>query len=217
MKKILYTCICSCIFVGAILSCSKTTKGKLSNDWKVTAYSIIDNSSSGNSSYEKGSESTVIFSNTLTPSDTTIVKEGKINEFTFTINKDGTWSMVKDVVKPSMYVYSTMENKNIVLKQEGTWAFLQKNKTEDFVKNERVAFFTLKETMILSSTDTSGNIESNTHTDIYDKVSHSAIYIVKESTKDKLILENEVSATETSSDNDQSSYSSIFSLTLEKK
>lgn len=155
-KRTILAIGCSILLMG-ISSCMKTTKGKVSNEWKVTAYtnsnSNYDSDGYSYSSTEKGGETS--YSRTEVEGNTTSTTTGSISEYTYTFNKDGTWSSKKEYTVNgnetesvtylgTEYDVPEITNTHVVEEQSGIWHFLGKNKTGEFKKNEKMVLTILK-------------------------------------------------------------------------
>lgn len=151
MKKLFLNILGFVLVIGTMTSCGKTTKGKFTNEWNVTAvdYSYVYNDSYNNGgTTDSGSESSSVNGSQINYSNPN--KTGKISSFKITIDKDGSWK--------EELVYTETENiddyqstgepavieKNTNIKTNGTWNLLGKNKSKDLKKNEVVVFSNLK-------------------------------------------------------------------------
>ncbi|MNY13951.1 hypothetical protein D3C86_1471100 [compost metagenome] len=122
----------------------------------------------------------------------------------FTINKDGTWSSVREITKPQGNNFNTSRGE-----ESGTWSFIEKTKGDDFKKNERVLFNVL-DVKYYSVTKQGGAIISeNTSTSTYLSGERSQIYTITSSKKKKLEMEIE-------NDNKNISGSEIINKSLQK-
>lgn len=224
MKKLVYLSISTLLIAGMIVSCGKTTKGKVSNEWKVTAYSNTSVSTQGATSItqkENGTETTY----TMTfPGDDP--KTGTIQQHTMTINKDGSWETTFNRTMVEVESLSGMSIKTTTVKQtseSGTWSLLGKNKSEDFKKNERILFHildaktTTHSTAIstIAGTSTTNETTTSNSTTIPElNAVEGQIWIVEESKKDLLKLKSTKKLT-----NNKNGISQVTtnSITLEQK
>lgn len=181
------------VLAVALASCGKSTKGKMADDWKVTSMT-----SETTLSYTDGGKyvSTQTMNETrmeakyvTTAADgsvTTVTDDAAINTNEFTIEKDGAWKWIQDLS------YST-DSGEVRTRSEksGVWSFIGKNKGDEFKKNERVLFNTLKTDY--SMVHKNQGVIVNEYNSNYEYLtgSQTMIYTVKESSKDELQLEME--------------------------
>lgn len=152
-KQINITKLFMLFFIIPLLySCTKTTKGKLSNQWKVVAYKIetktIDDFEKGaiiTIGEEKQATTSYIFSPPINNTQTPIQVSINLNEIA--IHRDGRWK--QEVI----YSYKTQDSnyqgsgKHAVIKEtlsytiSGSWAFMSKNPSESLQKNEMIQFY----------------------------------------------------------------------------
>lgn len=198
-----------------IISCAKTTKSKLANEWKVVNYeettidSVADNKGSTITIID-ASDVKITSSHTVQGITNENVRNGKVNNHIFTIKKDGTWELTRS------YYSDSPEGQGIVrrtdtYKASGYWNFLEKSKEDGYSNGERILFQTLKDEMAFSvkkiksgHPDTLLNQEKTSK--IYDAGSNSLVYIVENSTNKKLSLVSENSSNTTASYSGNSSY-----------
>ena len=189
-------------------SCGKSTKGKLSNDWKVESLTLkaIDTESNGNQTV-----TTTSYSGTTVTvkeeeiengnSTTTTTQIGTITNSIFKIENNGTWNLSRTLVftqNPTQGLTTTITS---VETDSGTWSFIGKNKEEDFKKNERVLFNTMATTRNTTTVNTIGN-SSTTSTDTgsstYKLGDNVTIYTVVASKPKALELKSESGGSTTS-------------------
>ena len=104
MKKTLILLFVAALGAGTMSSCKKSNTGKLSGEWTVASISETNTNTSGNPSTTSttvissadGAAISVVSSSTAANSTTTTIN-GTVNTGTWTIEKDGTWSMTMDV------------------------------------------------------------------------------------------------------------------------
>ncbi len=196
-------------------SCKKTSKRKVSKDWKVSKYEKTTSTVSENLDGESGTR-------TETGGNSSLTKSVKVNEWTWTIDKKGTWEENKNIT----YSYT---NSGIQVVEEktskisGTWALLSKNKSGEFKKNERIAFTILKEDNHTKKTSTlNGNstVEESSYTGSDTGYDVAMVYTVQESKGKSLILVDEEKES-WSNNGDSGSSSGQWNakevITLEKK
>jgi hypothetical protein len=218
MKRITIYTLSAVFFAVGMVSCAKSTKGKVSNEWKVTSLEDVQSSVNSNNDHSTSTlsmtETTVTNTDVNTPAtgpSSTDSETGTINKNEFVIKKDGTWSWLMDVT----YVNGSSTT-NQLIEQIGTWSFVGKTKGDDFKKNERVLFNTL----ISNGTETTmvNQVIVDTYSDhvTYATGNNTMIYTITESKKNKLELEMESKYVSTQ---DASTYSSSNSrkITLEEK
>jgi hypothetical protein len=197
-----------------IASCGKTTKGKVTNEWKVTSYedeeTYLISDGSQHVSIISMNETTVTMTDKDTPqggSESIDSENGVMNKHEFSIKKDGTWSWMIDAT----FVSGTA-SKNNKQEQTGTWSFMTPSKEDDFKKNERLIFNVLSSTGTETVTDNQSVIDSETYQGTYSSGENILIYTVKNSKNDRLELEL-VGKHESSA----STISHTQKITLEKK
>lgn len=195
MKKItVYTLSVAFLAVG-MASCAKTTKGKVTNEWKVVSYekNELGTNQNGNTSHLNMKMSESSFTRELLDKDnngTAIYhnySQGSVNSHELILKKDGTWSSVQDIT----YNFSNDATNQLVTKESGTWSFVGKTKEDDFKKNERILFNVL--------TRSERSLSKNENTIVSDEIINTTfltgenllIYTIKESKKDEMQLEME--------------------------
>lgn len=217
MKRTLFYTLSVAFLTAGMVSCGKTTKGKMVNEWKVTSQTETSTSvqSNGNKTEQTTtySENAVTKTTVQTPSigpALTTSQTGIVNSNTLTIDKDGTWTWTQTILYGSgnSTALSTDE-------QSGTWSFVGKTKGDEFKKNERVLFNVLsaKNTTVQTS---NGSATTNKTTDTYLTGENTMIFTVKESKKDELQMEAESKNVYTD-DSDVSTYTSKIAVTLSAK
>lgn len=218
MKKIILINL-SLAFIVGMTSCGKTTKRKLVNNWNVTSsFEEIENTSSNgdrstNTITTTGTEVTTsaVYDPSSGPT-TTNTATGSVLTNEFIIKKDGTWSFTREIS-----FQSGTSSSNNFIEQSGTWSFLEKNKGDDFKKNERVHFNILK-SQSLETVSLSGSVvSSNSMDQTYLTGEKVLVYTVKESKKDQLEMELETNSTLTQTSGNNYSNSTIKKMTLESK
>jgi hypothetical protein len=224
MKKMFVYGLSVVFLAGSLVSCGKTTKGKLSNDWTVESmtqkmsyksnynsdYYISNNQSTDDVSVD-GSSYTVNWSYSDQSSyydwwteewtDYSDSENGSgkatVDVFDFKINKDGTWEKKMGIsISEDGYKIELIED------QSGTWSFVGKSKNEDFKKNERVMFNVLDEKTTYKETY-AGDVYSDSETATYMTGENTMVYKVIESKKKSLELSME-GKTETKFENGSS-------------
>ena len=186
---------------GSVASCKKSSKGKISNEWTVSAWeqTTTEKTTTGGSTDTEVSTVKIDGTTVTVTSSTNGVADdpqtGTVNALTYTISKDGTWSSVMDVtfkttfdVGGTTFTYTT----NQKMENSGTWDFLN-GVSKDFKKNERVVFNTLS---AKTTTNNSSNIPGDSpSTDVdsetFAEGENSMIYVIVESKKKELQLSSE--------------------------
>lgn len=213
MKKLILSTLSIVLLAGIMTSCGKSTKGKLSNDWKVESLQLkaIDTEPNGNqtvttTSYS-GTTVTVRKEEIQNGNSTTTTQTGTITNPVFKIEKNGTWNLSRTLVftqNPTQGLTTTITSTET---DSGTWSFIGKNKEEDFKKNERVLFNTLATTRSTTTVNTIGN-SSTTSTDTgsstYKLGDNVTIYTVMESKPKELELKSESGGSTTNGTNTSS-------------
>ncbi len=191
MKKVIVLALSAAFLTLSISSCKKTTKRKLSNEWKVVKMSsdfeltYADGSRSSSLSIYSGNSITKTLKDTdPNGSESTTIETGEVSEFTYTIDKDGTWKKSSNF----KWVFSDGSSNQQIREDKGTWYFLGKNKGDKFKKNEKVVFYTNE------SSSKEINIDgSTTATDLFNDTykgsEDGVIFTVVESKGKKLTLE----------------------------
>ena len=205
MKKTLILLCVAALGTATMTSCKKSNKGKLSGEWTVASLSETNASTSGNPSTTNttvisstdGAAISLVSSSSAagsTPSTT----NGTVNTATWTIEKDGTWSMTMDVTLSGAetgYTWTQSEQETTT----GTWSFVGKDKSADFKRNDRVVFNTLTSATGYSDsyTVTGGSAVTSTSSDSYSWQTgeNQTTYVITESKKKELTLTQEGSST----------------------
>jgi hypothetical protein len=217
MKKIILITL-SLTFIVGITSCGKTTKRKLVNDWRVTS-SLEETEYTSNGDHSTNTttiaENEVTTSTVYDPSTgptTTNSATGSVLINEFIIQKDGTWSLVREI----SFQGGTSSSNNR-MEQSGTWSFLKNNKSDDFKKNERVHFNVLKSKSLETVSLSGSVVNSNSYEETYLTGEKVLVYTIKESKKDQLEMEMETSSSLTQTSGNNYSNSAIKRMTLESK
>ena len=205
MKKTLILLVVAALGAGTMSSCKKSNKRKLSGEWTMASMSETSTNTSGNPSTTTtttisstdGAAISIVSSSTAAGSATT-TSTGAVNSATWTIEKDGTWSMTMDVTlsgSETGLTWSSSEAETTT----GTWSFLGKDKSADFKRNDRVVFNTLTSasTYTDSYTVTGGSTFTDNSSDSYSWATgeNQATYVITESKKKELTLTQDGSST----------------------
>lgn len=207
MKKVILFAALTTMLAGTIVSCGKSTKGKMDGDWKVDSYKETSSSTngSGTSTSTTTIEGTSITSATTSGGNTTTTT-GTVDVATWNIKKDGTWERELSFT----FVGSGVTTKTTA-KGSGNWDF--EGGVGEFKKNERVVFSTLSETT--TQTMTVGSVSNtSTDTDTYLDGENTQIYVITESKKKELAMEAKKSNTSTSSGSSSDTETSDITVKL---
>ena len=216
MKRLFILGFSAALLAGGISSCKKTSKGKMANEWNVT--SLTSEETSINASGDKTVSTTTMTDGKITDTDistntsgtVTTVRNGTVKEYSYTIEKDGTWKSTTDMTYTSSSSTGS-STATIVTNTSGSWSFLSKNKTGDFKKNERVVFNILKEDVKTNGSNTFSNVTttySNTDNNTYAEGENADIFLVVESKKKELKLSQTYDETTLYTDSNSSSSTS---------
>lgn len=211
MKKVVILGISAILFAGGVSSCKKTSKGKVSNDWKINKMELTNAYEDGTKDETKidGTSGTQVDSN----GDSYTISVGKM---TWSIKKDGSWTRESDLT----YNGENNYKKHVVSTEEGTWSFLGKNKDQKFKKNELIVFTTTKSTFEKTVTQTvlgQTTTTDDTSVDNYETGGVAYAYRVIDSKKKELHLAlegkyNDVSVNGSNSSSSSDDYSEHFYL-----
>jgi hypothetical protein len=214
MKRVFILGLGVALVAGGMTSCRKTSKGKMSNEWTVSDYNSESTSTSVSGDVYKTVQvmdgTSLVSTYTTSPNGGSVSSSEsrtRINSWTYTIDKDGTWNSLKNTTRTNL---SSNETDNTIKDYSGVWNFIGKSKTEEFKMNERVIFNILD--LKITETYTVGNSAPIVSTDIYTLSNDDdayIIYTVVESKGKKLTLESE----NTSSNTDSYGTSSSTGLT----
>lgn len=217
MKRTLFYALSMAFLTVGLVSCAKTSKGKMVNEWKVSSQNESSTSVQfdGDKTVEtvSYSENAVTRTTVYTPAiglQMETVQTGIVNTNELEIGKDGTWTWTKTILYGSGT--STELSTDI---QSGTWSFIGTTKGDEFKKNERVLFniLSIKSTTIETN---QGTITNSSGSDTYLTGEKTMIFTIKESKKDELQMEAEGKNVYTD-DSDVSTYTSKISVTLSEK
>lgn len=197
MKRIAIYSLSVLLVAGAAMSCRKTSKGKMSNEWQLSEYSFNETQTDDDGDVTTttiSSDGTSISRTTSTTSggstsSTTV--QGVVNDYSYVIDKDGTWEETMDVTYTTTNSGATTVDNSVTI-TSGTWNFL--GKIEEFKKNERVVFNTLSESITSSSSTSFGGStisSSSSESYTYANGEESEIMLVVESKRKELQLMTE--------------------------
>jgi len=204
MKRLFILGFSAALLAGGVSSCAKSSKGKMANEWTVSKASM--ESTSTDSDGDKtvmsmsidGSTGTMKSTFTVSGTTTESTQSGAVTEFTYTIEKDGSWSSVSDMAWTREFTGGTTVTTTKTT-SSGTWSFLSKNKSGEFKKNERVVFNTLSEEssekVSTTISGTTSNSESSSK-ETFAEGENSMIYVIVESKGKELQLKADMNSSE---------------------
>jgi hypothetical protein len=196
MKELFILGVTAALLMGGISSCKKTSNRKMSNEWAVSTLkssSTTTDSDGGTSVKDISLDNNIIKEKIVHTSDLgnyTIEREGSVVEFTYTINKDGSWESVNHVdwINGSGSVISTK------VTTSGIWNLIGKNKSKDLKANERVLFNTLSQDISNVTTITVDGVSESSSTsskNVYAAGENFMTYLIVESKSKELELSKE--------------------------
>lgn len=200
MRKFVSYALSTVFLAAGMAACAKSTKGKVTNEWKVVSYvkteSYSDPDLDYSNSMTKNLTETSFTQQSVSTDDGVSVNSnssGSVNAHEMTIKKDGTWSWKRDMT----YDYGNGNGNNIVDEQTGTWTFVGKTKGDDFKKNERLLFNILSETRTSSQINNQVVVSQFSSNETYLTGENVLIYTIKESKQKEMELEwvNDVAIT----------------------
>lgn len=206
-----------------LYSCGKTTAGKVTNFWNIDSFSTSQTISYSDisGSFTQISKTSGDDKNYTSFDGTGGGQIGTIQIHTLNIKNDGTWELRFEYKTESNQYSSNITDKTI-LRQTGTWAFLDKDNTKEFKKNERIMLNTLKEELTTIETSIYNGIsnpsQTNSISNTYLTGEKVTIYTIKESTTKKLSLSSEGNNTiqDTDSPGANQSFVTTNEMTLTK-
>ncbi len=195
MKRITIYTACLAFLAVGMTSCAKTTKKKVTNEWKIVSYekSELGTYQNGNTTNLNVKMSESSFTRELLDKDNNgtatyhSYSQGDVNSHELTLKNDGTWNSVQDIT----YNFGNDATNKMVTKESGTWSFVGKTKGDEFKKNERILFNVL--------TRSERSLSKNGNTIVSEEITNTTfltgesllIYTIKESKKDEMQLEME--------------------------
>ncbi|WP_343636184.1 hypothetical protein [Fluviicola sp.] len=196
MKKNTFLGFGFAVIAIGMVSCGKSTTGKIANNWTVVSSEENRTSlqSNGDKDYTHTSftETTISTHHEQTSSGVTTIQEssGKVSANTINIKKDGTWIWNKE------WYYEGEQNgmllhTDIKTIQSGTWNFVAKTKGDDFKKNERIALNVLKESNSVFQKQDQVLVSSNGSETTFAAGGNMWIYTIVKSKNKELELELE--------------------------
>lgn len=186
MKKLLFFVAVATFATGTMVSCGKSSKGKLDNEWKIDAAEhVTTTTNGGNTSTNTQKISGTTITNTSVNGGTTTTTTGTVNESRWTIKKDGTWERVLSFTFTETFLGNTLTNTTSII-ESGSWDFFAG--VGEFKKNERIVFNTLNSKTVASTTY-AGDTDTETTLNTYQDGEVSEIFVITESTKKALAFE----------------------------
>lgn len=222
MRKIVSYALSTAFLAAGITACAKSTKGKVTNEWKVVSYVKTESYSDPDQDYSNNStmnltETSFTQQNSSVDGSLAVSStyNGSVNLHELTIKKDGTWSWKRDMT----YDYGNGDGNKIVDEQAGTWTFVGKTKGDDFKKNERLLFNILSETRTSSQIDNQAVVNQFSSNETYLAGENILIYTIKESSQKEMLLEsvNDVAITMNHGSSSGNSDKQTITMTLKEK
>jgi len=186
MKKAILFVALTTLAGSTMVSCGKSTKGKMDGEWNVDSIKTTETDGSSSDSFSIDGTSLTI---TNTSGGSTSTSTGTVEMATWNIKKDGTWDR-----EVSFTVTQSGSSQKSTLKSSGNWDF--QGGVGEYKKNERVVFSTLSETTT-NVTTIGGSSSTSTSTDTYLDGENSEIFTITESKKKSLALESKGAMTST--------------------
>ncbi|MGV3612531.1 MAG: hypothetical protein ACO1N0_16350 [Fluviicola sp.] len=204
-KQIIYGL--SLIFLAAGLnSCGKTTKRKITNDWKIVSLeqkqeSIYNQNSQGNYWKSTMNETTVSINSVYYNLDANGVPYTSVNETTgevkenkLSIKKDGTWEWAQELVYTDDPGNGNQHTSTTGTILSGTWSFVGRTKGDDFKKNERLLMNILVHKNSILEKDQTSVLNDFSDETTYLTGENTMTFTVKESSKKEMRIEMESSS-----------------------
>jgi len=207
MKRVFILGLSASLLVGGISSCRKTSKGKMANEWTVSAYNSEYKSTDGNGDVYNSTEvlngSVLNRTSTYSPNggvSSTMQSSTTVSAWTYTLAKDGTWSMLSNTTFTGLdstfndltweFDTFTLVETNIE-EMSGVWNFIDNAGSEDFSKNERFMLSFLKGDFVNTRKEGNSAPVTTTNSAVLDGTSETMVYTVVESSKKELMLKAE--------------------------
>lgn len=185
------------LFVSILLfSCGKTTTSKVTNKWEVSNFSIVEDDQ--NSVLSSSSQTTLSGDNQSFTcySDGELMYNAVIDKNILTISKNGSYTQQLEYHYSYYVDEETQESYSYSMDIKGVWSFLEKNRTGDFKKNEKIQF--LMTEIHLSGTEDMETYHYSTSFEnddtygiilpFYENYMSSTIWSVEKSTAKELTL-----------------------------
>ena len=213
MKKVILFVAGAALITGSMVSCGKSTKGKMDGEWTIDSYVSNSTSTSGGSTSSDNVNATGgAITITSTSGGSTSTQTGTFSNATYTISKDGTWSSKMTVVFVETFVGTTFTTTNTDV-ASGTWDFL--TGVGEFKKHERVVFNTLSATSTQVNAS-GGSSTTSSNSSSYAEGENADVFVITESKGKSLILTSAEANTNTSGSSTNSSTNST-TITLSQQ
>lgn len=222
MRKIVSYALSTALLAAGLAACAKSTKGKVSNEWKVVSFVKTESYSDPDQEYSHNStlnltETSFTQQNSSVDGGMSVsnTSSGSVNSHEMIIKKDGTWSWKRDMT----YDYGNGDGNKIVDEQTGTWTFVGKTKGDDFKKNERLLFNILSETRTSSQIVDQAVVNQFSSNETYLAGENVLIYTIKESSRKEMQLEsfNDVAITSDYGSSSGNTNKEMTTITLKEK
>lgn len=192
MKKVLLFVVAAALVSGTMVSCGKSSKGKMDGEWKLDSMTMTNSETSGGCT---DTEVTSIDGTTFTSTQTNCgvsspATTGTVTTATWTISKDGTWERVL-----AMTITGTGYTQTQNSTSSGNWDFAAG--VGEFKKNERVIFSTTSESNTSTFTPTGGSTSTSTSSNTYLDGENTEVFVITESKGKSLSMEAKGSNTYT--------------------
>lgn len=199
MKK-LFVYGLSIALVAGTASCKKSSKGKMSNEWNLSAMSQTSSDTDANGDTSTSTMDVADGAITMVETDangdaTTLT--GTVTASTWTISKDGTWTRTMDFNITSYTAGGTSFDVNMTMASTdaGTWDFLG-GVNGDFKKNERVVFNTTSSSSS-QTIEVGGTSSTDTSSDTYAEGENSEVMVIVESKGKELQMSSDAANSNT--------------------
>ena len=200
MRKIVSYALSVAFLAAGLISCAKSTKGKVTNEWKVVSYLKTESNANQQSAFSHTStlnmtENSLTMQHVSVDDGMTVTSNytGTVNAFHLIISKDGTWSSNQDLT----YDLGNGDEQRNVNEKSGTWSFVGKTKGDDFKKNERILFNVLTHKLTANQIHNQTVVNQISTLETFLTGENTEIYTIKESKKKEMEMElvNEVNIT----------------------
>lgn len=218
MRKTAVCILSLAVLTAAMTGCAKSTKGKVSNEWKVVSYeetyNSTDNTGNVNTTRVNMTETAFTHEHTTTSNggSANFLSGGSVDMHELEIRKDGTWSWTRDIT----YVYETSTSKNTQV-ETGTWSFIGRSKEDDFKKNERILFNVLTNSVATNFVSGQVTNASPPINETYLTGENVRIYTITESKRKELQLEMDSKVVSATNGGGEHTNTQLVKVTLKQK